>query len=96
MNRYPVWKNLLVVLVVLVGALFALPNIYDQDPSIEITGLRQVQVDAATESRVRDSLDGAGIPYKGFACWCAFRARGPSSRPRTPCRPPSATISPAP
>ncbi|MCU7811979.1 MAG: hypothetical protein KZQ77_12200, partial [Candidatus Thiodiazotropha sp. (ex Notomyrtea botanica)] len=33
MNRYPLWKNLLVAVVVLLGGLYALPNIFDQDHS---------------------------------------------------------------
>jgi preprotein translocase subunit SecD len=66
MNRYPLWKNLLVVVVVLVGLFFALPNAYDQDPSIEISGTRRAQVDDATESKVKQVMELAGISYKGI------------------------------
>ena len=64
MNRYPLWKNLLVVVVVLVGLFFALPNAYDQDPSIEISGTRRAQVDDTTESKVKQVMELAGISYK--------------------------------
>jgi protein-export membrane protein SecD/preprotein translocase SecF subunit len=37
MNHYPLWKNLMILAVVLIAALYALPNIYGQDPSIEIS-----------------------------------------------------------
>jgi protein-export membrane protein SecD/preprotein translocase SecF subunit len=37
MNHYPLWKNLMILAVVLIAAFFALPNIYGQDPSIEIS-----------------------------------------------------------
>ena len=66
MNRYPLWINLLVVVVVLVGALYALPNIYDQDPSIEIAGTRLQKVDASTEAKVKEALQQAGIRFKAI------------------------------
>ena len=60
MNRYPLWINLLVIAVVLVGALYAFPNVYDQDPSIEIAGTRLQKVDASTEAKVKETLEEAG------------------------------------
>ncbi len=66
MNRYPLWKNLLVVVLVLVGLFFALPNAYDQDPSIEISGTRRAQVDSNTELKIRQAMESAGIAYKAI------------------------------
>jgi preprotein translocase subunit SecD len=66
MNRYPIWKNILVVVVVLVGLFFALPNIYDQDPSIEISGTRRAEVDSTTESKIKQVMELAGINYKAI------------------------------
>jgi len=66
MNQYPLWKNLLLVVVMLFGLLFALPNAYDQDPSIEVSGTRRAQVDSATESMVKHALESAGIAYKSI------------------------------
>ena len=40
MNHYPLWKNLLVVAVLLMGGLYALPNVFDQDPAMEISAQR--------------------------------------------------------
>ncbi|MEN8179363.1 MAG: protein translocase subunit SecD [Pseudomonadota bacterium] len=67
MNRYPLWKNILVVVVVLVGALYALPNIFDQDPSMEISGTRRANVDESTLSQVSDALQKAGVEAKGIS-----------------------------
>jgi len=64
MNRYPLWKNLLVAIVVLVGLFFALPNAFDQDPSIEVSGTRRAQVDSGTEAKVKSALGAAGIAVK--------------------------------
>ncbi|MBA1446026.1 MAG: protein translocase subunit SecD [Chromatiales bacterium] len=67
MNQYPLWKNLLVVIVVLVGALFALPNIYDQDPSMEISGTRRATVDDTTMARITQAMEKAGVEAKGIS-----------------------------
>ncbi|RDH87812.1 MAG: protein translocase subunit SecD [endosymbiont of Escarpia spicata] len=67
MNQYPLWKNLLVVIVVLVGALFALPNIYDQDPSMEISGTRRASVDETTMARITQAMEKAGVEAKGIS-----------------------------
>ncbi|MGD8932477.1 MAG: protein translocase subunit SecD, partial [Chromatiales bacterium] len=65
MNQYPLWKNILVLLVVLVGSLYALPNLYDQDPSMEISGTRRADVSEDTVKRVTEALQQAGIEAKG-------------------------------
>ena len=36
MNQYPTWKNLLVLVSVLIGIGFALPNFYGEDPALMI------------------------------------------------------------
>ena len=37
MNRYPQWKYLLIITIILVSALYALPNLYPSDPAIQVT-----------------------------------------------------------
>ncbi|AHF04795.1 preprotein translocase subunit SecD [Marichromatium purpuratum 984] len=64
MNRYPLWKNLLILGVVLLGLLLAMPNLFSQDPSIEITAARGAEVTEASIDEVRAVLDNAGVPYK--------------------------------
>jgi preprotein translocase subunit SecD len=67
MNQYPLWKNLLVVIVVLFGALYALPNIFDQDPSMEISGTRRADVVETTSARVTEALKKVGVEAKGIS-----------------------------
>jgi len=64
MNRYPLWKNILVVVLVLFGLVYALPNVFDQDPSLEISGSRRASVGSTTELTVRTALDSANIKIK--------------------------------
>jgi len=66
MNQYPLWKNLLVIFVVLLGGLYALPNVFDQDPSMEVTAQRESVVDETTQSRVQAALQQSGVTPKGM------------------------------
>ena len=65
LNRYPLWKYLMVVGVLLVGALYALPNLYGEEPAIQVSALRGVQVDAALEQRLLEALRAAGTKPQG-------------------------------
>jgi preprotein translocase subunit SecD len=66
MNRYPLWKNLLVVAVVLLGAVYSLPNIYAPDPAIQISGASgTVKMDEAVQTQVANTLKDAGIGFFG-------------------------------
>lgn len=64
MNQYPLWKNLLVLAVVLIGALYALPNVFDQDPSMEVAGSRRAELDRGTMAKALDALKAEGITAK--------------------------------
>lgn len=64
MLEFPRWKYVLIVLVMLVGALYALPNIYPQDPSVQVTASRGVTVGEPLRERARALLDEAGLPVK--------------------------------
>jgi len=52
------------VVLVLLGLVYALPNVFDQDPSLEIAGVRQAVVDATLEERIRSRLAEADIEVK--------------------------------
>ncbi|WP_407332346.1 protein translocase subunit SecD [Enterovibrio sp. 27052020O] len=67
LNRYPLWKYIMVVLVLFVGALYALPNIYGEDPAVQITGARGASVDVSTLDTVKTTLEKDSIPYKSIA-----------------------------
>ncbi len=47
LNRYPLWKNLLILLTIVMGGLYALPNLYGEDPSVQLSPLRNHKADAA-------------------------------------------------
>lgn len=56
MNRYSGWKNALILLVLLVSCLYALPNLFGEDPSIQITGTRNAPVAVETVDTIKRVL----------------------------------------
>ncbi|HEY0634217.1 MAG TPA: protein translocase subunit SecD [Gammaproteobacteria bacterium] len=66
-NRYPLWKNLLVAIVVALGIIYALPNVFGDDPALQISASRGTKVDAALQSRVIEALDAGRFTYKSYS-----------------------------
>ncbi len=64
MNQNPLWKYLLIAVVLTVAAIFALPNLYPADPSLQISGDRGVPVDDALLQRVNATLEQQGVVAK--------------------------------
>ena len=65
LNRYPLWKNLLILFVLVLGGIYAAPNLYPDDYAIQLTGSRDVfEVDQPLIDRVTASLEREGIPTK--------------------------------
>ncbi len=65
MNRYPLWKNLLVLIAVAGGGLIALPNIYGDDPAVLISREDGRQITEVEADGLRRSLSVAGIETIG-------------------------------
>lgn len=66
-NRYPLWKHLLIATVLVVGVLFALPNLFGEDPAVQVSGERGVPVDVALAARVSGLLETAELPARSVA-----------------------------
>ncbi len=66
MLEFPRWKYFLILLVLAVSALYALPNVYQKDPSVQITASRGAQLDDALRSRIDGELKSAGITQKAI------------------------------
>ncbi|WP_074822582.1 protein translocase subunit SecD [Pragia fontium] len=67
LNRYPLWKYLMLVFVIGIGLLYALPNLYGEDPAIQITGVRGGAASNATLGQVEDALKQQNIEIKSAA-----------------------------
>ncbi|MES1927291.1 protein translocase subunit SecD [Salinisphaera sp. T31B1] len=62
MNRYPLWKYLLLLAVIAVGVLYALPNLYGEQPAVQVSQASGDPANQALVQRVRRTLDNAGMP----------------------------------
>jgi preprotein translocase subunit SecD len=67
MLEFARWKYFLILAVVLLGVVYALPNAYQKDPSVQVTANRTGKLDAALVARVRDELAKGGLHPKGVA-----------------------------
>lgn len=63
-NQYPLWKYLLILMVVVVGSLYALPNLYGDDPAVQISAIRDVRINEATRVDITERLDKANLSYR--------------------------------
>jgi preprotein translocase subunit SecD len=66
MNRYPVWKYAIIVIALLVGAIYALPNFFGDWPAVQVSTTKAaIKVDETTLSRVNGALQAAGLATEG-------------------------------
>ena len=80
MNRYPLWKYLLIGLVIVVSAIYALPNLYGETPAVQVSTNRQsIHIDQTTEQAVEETLKAANIQHNGmFIADGSLRVRLPN------------------
>ncbi|WBF65662.1 MAG: protein translocase subunit SecD [Candidatus Kinetoplastibacterium crithidii] len=65
MNCYPRWKNILIILTVLIGVLYFIPNLYGVSPSIQVKSVKKnIQVDNSLVAKIETSMKQVNIPYK--------------------------------
>ncbi len=56
MNQYSVWKYLLILIIIAVGVIYALPNLYGEDPALQITSSRGFELPADLTTNIDDAL----------------------------------------
>jgi len=67
MNRYPLWKYLIIVAALTFGAFYTLPNFFGEWPAVQIASVKAtVRVDTSVLTRVEQALKGAGIEQTGL------------------------------
>ena len=66
MNRYPLWKYLVIVVALLIGAIYTLPNFFGEAPAVQISaGKATVKIEPSLQDRAQDILQSAQIAHKG-------------------------------
>ena len=68
LNRYPWWKYLIIGLVLVIGIIYALPNLFGEDPAVQISPARTgLEIDQPMYARVIDKLESEQLDYKSAA-----------------------------
>ena len=64
MNQFPAWKYLLIITLVVIGLFYALPNLYGEDPAVQVSSGRNVAMDDTIQALLQSKLGDAGISSK--------------------------------
>ncbi len=64
MNQYPAWKYVLILVILVVGVLYALPNLWGEDPALQVTSGRGFAIPADLATTIDDALTANQIKYK--------------------------------
>ncbi|MGL6121886.1 MAG: protein translocase subunit SecD, partial [Shewanella sp.] len=64
LNKYPMWKNIMVMLVVAIGCFYAVPNLYGEDHAVQVVATRGAEVTVSTQASVNELLASKGIAVK--------------------------------
>ncbi|MEO8344397.1 MAG: protein translocase subunit SecD [Betaproteobacteria bacterium] len=64
MNRYPLWKYIVIVVALVVGVLYTLPNFFPEVPAVQVSAPK-VKADTALLALVEEALKAANVPYRG-------------------------------
>jgi preprotein translocase subunit SecD len=66
MNRYPLWKYIVIAVALLIGVFYTLPNFFAEVPAVQVsTSKSNVKIDASTLQTVEEALKAANVPYRG-------------------------------
>ena len=66
LNKYPLWKNLLIVLTLLIGVVYAVPNLYPDDYAVQVSGAStSTALTQQTLDKALAGLEQAGVAYRG-------------------------------
>jgi preprotein translocase subunit SecD len=66
MNRYPLWKYIIIAAALVIGFTYTLPNFFPEVPAVQVSSSKAgVRIDTALMQQVESTLKDAGIAYRG-------------------------------
>ncbi|GAW85637.1 preprotein translocase subunit SecD [Bathymodiolus platifrons methanotrophic gill symbiont] len=65
-NHFPLWKNLLIITVLILGIVYSLPNLFGDDPSVQISAGNSLEISAVQLENIESTLSSAGITAKAI------------------------------
>lgn len=66
-NQYPTWKYILLAVVIVLGVVYSAPNLFGDDPAVQVSPAKSVNFDASIEQKVADALKSAQLPVKSMS-----------------------------
>jgi preprotein translocase subunit SecD len=67
-NRFPVWKYIVIALAMVFGLIYTLPNFFGESPAVQVSSAKAtVKVDSALLGRIEQALTAAAIKHQGIA-----------------------------
>ncbi len=71
-NRYPMWKYIMLLVIVVLSVVYAAPAFYGEDPAIQVSGTNKATITPAVINEVKDTLNNANLKYR------SVREEGPN------------------
>jgi len=66
-NRYPLWKYILLGIILIIGIIYAIPNLYSEDPAVQVSAAKtDASINNEVRTQIADVLKQAGIVYKSL------------------------------
>ena len=66
MNRYPVWKYIFILIILIFSTIYALPNLYPSDPALQVSASRSAEVSDLTKFDIEAALESANLTFKNM------------------------------
>lgn len=67
LNKYPLWKNLSLIFILVIGFIYALPNLYSEDPVLQISSSVNTLTKDGLTQKITDTLKSEKIDYKNIS-----------------------------
>jgi preprotein translocase subunit SecD len=65
-NHFPLWKNLLVLIIFIFGLIYSLPNLYGEDPSVQVSSPQTAKLGQEQANRIESEIKATGVAVKAF------------------------------
>ncbi len=65
-NHFPLWKNLLILIIFGIGIIYSLPNLYGDDPSVQVSSTQAATVTQEQANQIESDIKSSGVPVKAF------------------------------
>ena len=65
-NHFPLWKNLFILIVFGVGLIYSLPNLYGDDPSVQVSSTQTASITQEQANNIDSEIEAVGAPVKAF------------------------------